>query len=677
MKAFEVQDLFRHRKITSIIGNAGQSRLVVGVAQPKRRADSTHESLWLIDPERQAPIRLTSRAFNASSAVLDREGNRVAFLSVRDSGGSGSGAREAGDNAKADPGDIDTRGNRSGTGTGTGGKQIYVLRFDGGEAQAALTSIEGLKSLLMWSPDGTRVLASVSVPWREDDLDDTEASSRPRVVHFLPYKRDAQGALVGRRRHVHAIDVDRDRAVPLVEGDTDVSEARWSPDGSRLAFVRTREGRQRHRSDLWIADADGAHPRRLSEQQYGVSGLTWSPDGSRIAFGGSCDEGTSLTRLFLCRVDDGTIEDLGGKDLQLEAAEIVWSADGGRIATVASRRGLHTLAIVDVGDGSVRFRRKGLRHIKHLTAAGDRLAFSEASFRRANEVVSTTWDGDDRSRLSRFNRKWFGRRALPRVSKRTFEVPDGSGGTERIEGWVLLPAQGDGPFPLMVDFHGGPQSVVLIDFDTQVYWYALLSQGWAVMALNAVGSGGYGERFATRLRGRWGELDMPQHVAAIETLQREGLADDRVVCAGKSYGGYLSAWAIGHCSVFRACMVAAPVANVESHAGTSDTGYYVTPYAMDGEISEHVDRYRALSPVEGCASGGIPVLLLQGDDDQRCPLGQSEELFARLIRCTGAGHVMVVYPGGAHGLSATGRPSHRVDYHQRTVNWFRDNVGVP
>src|SRR5690606_30281857 len=128
---------------------------------------------------------------------------------------------------------------------------------------------------------------------------------------------------------------------------------------------------------------------------------------------------------------------------------------------------------------------------------------------------------------------------------------------------------------LLVDFHGGPHSIALIDFDAHTYWYDLCSRGWAILAVNPVGSGSYGDEFAYRIRGRWGELDLPQVMSILEQLLASGVADDRIACTGKSYGGFMSAWAIGHSSVFRAAVVSAPVANIVSHAGTSDTGYYV------------------------------------------------------------------------------------------------------
>lgn len=118
-------------------------------------------------------------------------------------------------------------------------------------------------------------------------------------------------------------------------------------------------------------------------------------------------------------------------------------------------------------------------------------------------------------------------------------------------------------------------------------------------------------------------------------------------------------------------MISAPVADLESHTGSSDTGYYVGPYSMGGEIHEVRERYDRLSPIEHGDRVETATLLLQGEDDERCPLGQAEELFASLIRGGATNARMVVYPGGSHQLAGTGKPSHRVDYHQRLSRWVR------
>lgn len=63
---------------------------------------------------------------------------------------------------------------------------------------------------------------------------------------------------------------------PFPAEGVSVAEARWSPDGSKVAYT---EGGQ-----LWVADASGANARQLTKLAGGASGPVWSPAGDRIAF---------------------------------------------------------------------------------------------------------------------------------------------------------------------------------------------------------------------------------------------------------------------------------------------------------------------------------------------------------------------------------------------------------
>ena len=649
MKPYVPDDLYEHRVLGGLDGSTAHSQLVFKVTRATRGDEKNRARVYGLEPDRGTRARpLTTDTSSAKSPKLDPRGERVAFLASRDDAGM----------------------------------QVQLLRLDGGEARRLTHSDKALSTIESWSPDGRQILLTAECEWSErpgegdgDARDRTRKSGKaedePQVATFLPYKRDGGGVIVGKRVQLLAADVESGELRTLVQGDFDVNAAAWSPEGNRLAFTRGRSGRQRHWKDLWLADAEGRHARQRTSSLASVQKLAWSPDGRRIALIASEAEGAARSQLWILEADGHAPPRLvGGEDFELASASgLVWHPDGGRIAVVAMHRGVQPVAIVDIARDQVRLLPHGLRQAYALAACGDRLVYVSTSMRWPDELYSVDWEGRDVRRHTAFNRRWARERPQPRVRKRRFRVPDGRGGEERIDAWLLLPAHGKPPYPLLVDIHGGPQSAVLADFAMHTAWYPLLSRGWAVLAPNPVGSSGYGAAFAERICGNWGEADFPQVEAILDTLQRERIADDRLAITGKSYGGYLSAWAIGQTRRFKAAIVSAPVTNILSHAGTSDTGYYVSPYAMGGEIEEVSDRAHALSPILHDLRTDTPTLILQGADDRRCPIGQSEELFARLIRSTDVPAEFVVYPGGSHGLAESGKPSHRVDYHQRLCDW--------
>ena len=69
---------------------------------------------------------------------------------------------------------------------------------------------------------------------------------------------------------------------PLTEAGEKDGEPRWSPDGTRIAFVAKREPDEE--PQLWLIAPDGGEARRVTRMPTGVAGIKWFPDSRRVAF---------------------------------------------------------------------------------------------------------------------------------------------------------------------------------------------------------------------------------------------------------------------------------------------------------------------------------------------------------------------------------------------------------
>ena len=114
-----------------------------------------------------------------------------------------------------------------------------------------------------------------------------------------------------------------------------VSDPQISPDGARVAFVATTlsEERDEYLSNIWVADADGGGaPRRFTAGPKRDRDPRWSPDGTRLAFV-SEREGKKKGQLYVMRADGG--EPVRLTDLRNGVTNPVWSPDGARLCFVS------------------------------------------------------------------------------------------------------------------------------------------------------------------------------------------------------------------------------------------------------------------------------------------------------------------------------------------------------
>jgi dipeptidyl aminopeptidase/acylaminoacyl peptidase len=213
---------------------------------------------------------------------------------------------------------------------------------------------------------------------------------------------------------------------------------------------------------------------------------------------------------------------------------------------------------------------------------------------------------------------------------------DGPGG--RVHALLRRPVDGDGrplpgPLPLLVEVHGGPTAHDVDAF--RAYPSAWVDHGFAVVQVNYRGSTGYGSAWRDALDTRVGHTELEDIVAVRDHVVAAGLADpERVVLNGGSWGGYLTLlglgtypdrWALGVAGV--------PVADYVAAYDDEMEALKAFDRSLFGGSPEQVpDKYRDSSPITYVDAVVVPVLILAGENDPRCPIRQIDNYVARLAQ---------------------------------------------
>jgi dipeptidyl aminopeptidase/acylaminoacyl peptidase len=224
---------------------------------------------------------------------------------------------------------------------------------------------------------------------------------------------------------------------------TGVGDPRLDPDGKRVAYgvwwidAEDRE----YRSAIWLATVDGSSPpRRLTAGEKRDSQPRWSPDGSRLAFVSSRGEEKSSGQIYVLPLDGGEAQKL--TDLKEDPSELTWSPDGTRIAFTARVRDAAYEEEDDRKRAPRRFRRLGYKldsvgwtgdrrqHVFVVAADGngEPAQLTEGDF----EHGSPSWspDGTEIAFVSARDEDW----DLTTVSDAYVVKADGSGEPRKITG---------------------------------------------------------------------------------------------------------------------------------------------------------------------------------------------------------------------------------------------------
>lgn len=554
--------------------------------------------------------------------------------------------------------------------------QVWILDRRGGEAQQ-LTNTRGDLQDYAWSPDGKKMALVVRDFFPSDTA--KPRNPQPIVTDRYHFKQDIEGYLWRpHKTHIYLFDVQTKKLDTLTRGKWNDHSPAWSPDGSHITFVsnRTPDPDYNNNTDIWVIEAKpGATPQKLTTWTGPDDSPRWSPDGSKIAYVRSSSPDYEMYDQSVLAV----VSAKGGEPTVLSAAldrpvsRPLWLQDGNSLFTIITNDRKRYIGQFFLNAKTPVFTAQAQHCIVDLVARNY----------RADKPAKNTPDDDfyvvllstpgapaelyalERGKLRRLTTHhdaFLAPLTLGTVEEFSSKSKDGTD----VSGLLFRPpgVHPNEKLPLIVFIHGGPvaQDEVAFDMTRQM----LAAGGYAVAAVNYRGSTGRGVEFCRAIKGEWGNKEVLDLHGAVDYLVARGIADSaRLGVGGWSYGGILTDYLIATDTRFKA---AASGAGTGLHLSTYGTDQYIRQYDVElGVPWKNLDKWVQLSyPFFKVERIKTPTLFIAGEKDFNVPATGSEQMY-QALRTIGIPTQLVIYPGQFHGITV---PSYQKDRFERYLRWF-------
>ena len=471
-----------------------------------------------------------------------------------------------------------------------------------------------------------------------------------------------------------------------------------SRDGALLAYATNR--RNGLDFDIVVRRLESGEERSFELGGLCSSGAI-SPDG-RWVVAGQAGDLSGDSNLFLLGVESGEIVHVTPHEGQAEYLDPVWLADssgfhcatnegrdtfaisrytlgGGWEAVVESEWDLECfgdedgrrLLVVANEDGYSRIDglslpADGVAEHFVFSPDGTRVAFGFSTTTEPHQVWIHDFDSGEALKLTDLGSVEDG------VEPELHRVASFDG--ESIPVFLFLP-EGDGPFPVVVTVHGGPESQWLP-------WYSsgfgaltqyLVGRGYAVAAPNVRGSSGYGKRFE-HLDDVEKRLDSVEDLASLHAWlsARPEIDGSRAVVYGRSYGGYMVLAALAfQPELWAAGIEFVGISNLRTFLENTSVWRRAAREREYGPLSDP-ELLERLSPWSRLDAIKAPLFIEHGRNDPRVPVSESEAIHEELVR-RGVRCELVIYEDEGHMVE---KLANRVDVFERATA-FLDEVLEP
>ena len=235
-----------------------------------------------------------------------------------------------------------------------------------------------------------------------------------------------------------------------------------------------------------------------------------------------------------------------------------------------------------------------------------------------------------------------------------------------LSGWLWLPKQWNGPGPVVLSFHGGPEGEELPSFRSD--YQALLMEGIAVFAPNVRGSSGFGKRFVNLDNGPLRVNAVTDIKSSADYLIDTKIADPkRLGIMGGSYGGYMTMAGITqYPDLFKAAADLFGIVNFETFFANTEPWMAAISTIEYGDPKTQADLLRQLSPIHKIDQIKAATIVLHGANDTNVPVIEAEQVVSNLKQ-RGIPVAYVLFPDEGHGWR---KVSNRIRSTVEITNWF-------
>ena len=510
----------------------------------------------------------------------------------------------------------------------------------------------------IWSKSNKFLFITVN-DWEKEFKKVEDKDNEPFYLENIPHKFDTRGVIFNRRCHLYKVNIETGTSSKIIDGDKE----NIISIGSVLEHVGSLYFSINVYNDMGTMLEERIIKKTPKGLQTVHSKGMWS---KLFSFNGKL-HGVGLKNRFewptttsiheisdsgkTKKIDenfDRTIVDVKTSE---NSIYVLYEDSGKQLLGKKTKKGIENLISEEIT-------------ITDFMIEDNDIFFIANSFTRNDEVFKYTELGIEK--ISKTNDS-FHRRVLSHdFTYKRFDT-----GKSEVDTWGIFVGKDR---PTLLNIHGGPASQYGFTFFDEFQVYA--EAGFNVIACNPRGSTGRGHKYLRDVCGnKWGVNDVHDVLSSFKQMVKElKITNKNYGIMGGSYGGFMTSWVIGNYpKMFKSAIVERALINWETMVGTSDIGIgFPEMYLLD-EMDNNLNLYRKKSPITYAKNIISPTLIIHSENDYRCPVEQSEQLFSTLKR-NNVESAMIRFPNEGHELSRSGKPVHRKQRFDFIVDWHKEHL---